>query len=202
MIPLDPYTNTATIFSSSGFQKASALASEIQEEDDNEEYVEVLKLGVTDKMECFDVGLVSDDEENPDDKESFLSEGQDKSVLSKKQDHEVLRPDSLNTPLDTDFDIEKHEQAPHVIIDEEDEPPQDVSKEFLRWHHQLGHCPYGKIVWLAKREYCPKSWLIVINISTLVAYLVRQQKGHGKQDKRKTMLLKLKKLPYQENVYL
>ena len=156
VIPLDPYTNTATIFSSSGFQKASALASEIQEEYDNEEYVEVLESGITDEMECLDVGLVSDDEENPDEVESFLSEGQDKSVLSKKQDHEVLRPDGLNTPLDTDFDIEKHEQAPHVIIDEEDEPPQDASKDFLRWHHRLGHCPYGKIVWLAKQGVLPR----------------------------------------------
>ena len=45
-IPLDLYTNTAIIFSASGFQKATALASEIQEEEEHKEYIELLELGV------------------------------------------------------------------------------------------------------------------------------------------------------------
>ena len=131
---------------SAGYQGIQALAIKDTTLQEKEQALEFFESGVICEDECFDTGIVSDDKES--DRDSILLEGQDKSVLSNQEQFEILRPTESpkQTPLNTDFDIDHDEQAPNVITDEEDQPPQDTSKEFLRWHHRLGHCPFGKIV--------------------------------------------------------
>ena len=135
MIQLDPDTNTATIYSSSGYNQVTALSSEVDDVEEHEPCLEFFESGIISEDECFNIGVVMDDEGEDNDHESYLSEGQDKSVLSAKQQHKVLSPDNLNTPRNMDFDIEQQTHAPNVIINEEGHEPQDVSMEFLRWHH-------------------------------------------------------------------
>jgi hypothetical protein len=48
------------------------------------------------------------------------------------------------------------QDTPAVIDDEEDRIPQDVSAEFIRWNHRLGHILPKKIKIMAEHGILPK----------------------------------------------
>ena len=93
------------------------MSTEFCEESDTTTYLECFESGIISKYDYFNMGIVSDDETNT---ENYLSERQDKSVLSAKQDFEVLREQNIETPLNMDFDIRDCEGGPHIINNEED----------------------------------------------------------------------------------
>ena len=126
-VPLDPNeTNVGTINTAPGYKRYHVFAAEIDEPEGD----------------GFDIDLtqeskvVSDDENDWDDKESF-----------KERDDPLTTEFDLNGPRDNDKT---------VIEDEEDCMPQDASAEFLRWHHRLGHLSPSKIKLMAKLGDLPK----------------------------------------------
>jgi hypothetical protein len=59
------------------------------------------------------------------------------------------------TQLDLDADPSAT-NAPAVIVDEEDNIPDNPTAELLRYHYNFGHAPFSKLQEMAKRKVIPK----------------------------------------------
>jgi len=132
-VPLDPNeTNTGTITTAPGFQQYHAFSTEIGETE-GDDYDEDL---------TYEANVVSDDE----------------SEYNESNDDIEMQDESRDEPLTTTFDLNGPTNTQDVTIDEQEEDtiPQDVSAEFLRWHHRLGHLPPTKMRIMARLGMLPR----------------------------------------------
>ena len=137
-LPLDPKeTNVGTMQSAPGYKRYSAFCSEIGEDDEDYDVQD-------------DVAFPSESHTVTDDEQDSESDEEDEATSD-------YVPESRESPLTTDFDLNgpKDQDKPNVVEDEEDQIPQDVQAEFLRWHHRLGHISAKKIKVLAKLGILP-----------------------------------------------
>ena len=138
-IPLNSHgSNVGTITTAPGYNRFRAFCAEIGTE--NEDPV------------CYDANLVSDDE-------TFQEGGQSQGEASQNEDQQTFQ--QREAPLTTDFDLDGptpdgNVQPPTLIEDEEDTRYTDISAEFLRWHHRLGHISPKKIRLMARMGILPK----------------------------------------------
>lgn len=124
-------TNVATISTAPGYEEYKAFIAEAD-------------LG--DELVCYDTNVISDDEQSH----------ADTTVSDDQENDDISENEQRQGPLTTDFKGVIPEEPVHVIEDEEDSQYQDVSREFLMWHHRLGHTSPKKIREMARQERLPK----------------------------------------------
>jgi hypothetical protein len=127
-------TNVGTITTASGYEKYHAFCAE----------VEGKEFDLDNHPLSYEHQATDDEMDGESDEEMQETEGDE-------------APELRATPQHADFSLDSpHDEAPHIIVDEEDKIPQATTAEFLRWHHRLGHPLHKKIRALARAGILPK----------------------------------------------
>ena len=135
-IPLDPRTNVATFYIAPSFNRFSLYCQSAQADLDQEEI---------NPLVIQSSALVSDDE-------GSSSSSKD----DQEPDYHVAAPKQASFNLDGPVSPSR-QQRPALVEDEEDRGTLDnVSAEFLRWHHRFNHCSPKRLQLLAKRGVIPR----------------------------------------------
>ena len=129
-VPLDPgSTNTGCIYTAPGYRAFQAFLEEANLKED--------------EMICYNANLFSDAENEVDD-ENFDDDKFDED--SQDEESNAQRDNPLQTTFDLNGPSTQQEGEPvHIVEDEETTKYHDVSAEFLKWHHHLGHVSPKKI---------------------------------------------------------
>ena len=140
-LPLSGKTgNVATLWSAPSNTRYVAFASKFDEEYDSAPL-------------CYDSKLVTDDEYDGD-----QSASEDKDEETQEFPREST-PSTIPPKTPVLFDLDGPEDVDEpTTIPEDDEGDLEVSptSEFLRWHHQLGHCSPTRIKLMASQGMLPK----------------------------------------------
>ena len=140
-IRLDPSsTNVATIYSAPGFTKFNAFCAECDDDP-------------------TDTNLVYfNAEQTSDNNNDFIDASEEES----DEDEWTSPVRGSSDPLTTDFSLngpaQPNQQAPTVVIDEEDQLPREVGAEFLRMHHKLNHTAPARMQLMAKQGILPRKF--------------------------------------------
>ena len=152
-IPIDRHSsNVATFRLSAGYKKFHAYCVEAglddpQASDSNP----LLQDNV---INVDDTALVSDDEDDGEpeveasDQSGFPTSGLDGDESDEQQDSQ--------TPLHIDDPDDPIQDAPTVVIDEEDREAETATAELLKLHYCFGHLPFSKLRVMADRGILPK----------------------------------------------
>ena len=132
-------SHVGTINTAPGYSRFNAFCATCQEEPDPD-------------IVAYVSAIIEDDEEEG--VSAIIEEVSDSDTDDEEQ---ILQRDE---PLTTDFRLDgpttTGKSAPNIIEDEEDKMPQDVSAEFLRWHHKLGHISPRRMQLMARSGMIPK----------------------------------------------
>ena len=131
-IPLDPRTNVATFFIAPSFNCFALHCKDAQINLDEED-VSPLVMDST--------ALISDNDANEDDDSSDGSDTPHFHVAAPKQ-----------TSFDLDGPVSPSMASRPVLVEDEEDRGtlNNVSAEFLRWHHRFNHCSPKRLQLLAK----------------------------------------------------
>ena len=128
---MDPGTNVATFTKAPAYSKYHKFCLDAQIDDDEE-------LDQPHCLECNAGEIVTDDEAD--------SDSDDEGTPSPRRSHF-----ELNGPRQTAY-----RNTPVIVEDEEDLVKDNVSAEFLRYHHKFNHASPKRIQLMAKHGVIPK----------------------------------------------
>ena len=134
---LDPRTNVANFHIAPGFNRYALYCQEAKIETQQDDHNPLV----------IESSAVISDDEGAD---PFPADA------TEEPDFHVAAPKQTSFNLDGPVDVTR-QQRPVLVEDEEDRGLQDnVSAEFLRWHHRFNHCSPKRLQLLARRGVIPR----------------------------------------------